>query len=159
MPAKDSRILYLSDNQQSRKDYGAKGLRVGNEQVSFPIFILQCFKELLFCCCKGTVFMTDKIDLSQSWRTVYPMPKHSSGGKESFLPRKTSFPRLESFWKHIEKICFVYFYLADQTTPPKLPRKSALPMEERENSLDLWFHSSEVSFLASVKDVCFTRSY
>ena len=45
-PAKDSIRLYLSDNQQGRKECRVKGLRIGNEQVSFPIFILQCFKEL-----------------------------------------------------------------------------------------------------------------
>ena len=52
MPAKDSRILYLSDNQQSRKDCGAKGLRVGNERVSFSIFILQYLKDHAVLCCK-----------------------------------------------------------------------------------------------------------
>ena len=53
MPAKDSSSLYLSDNQQGRKECRVKGLRIGNEQVSFPIFILQCLKDHAVLCCKG----------------------------------------------------------------------------------------------------------
>lgn len=103
MPAKDSRILYLSDNQQSRKDCWAKGLRVGNEQVSFPLFILQCFKELLFCCCKGTVFMTEQIDLSQSSRGNRHCPWRN--GKipwtyDFILPKYLFSPRSRMFVSH-----------------------------------------------------------
>ena len=38
-----------------------KGLRVGNERVSSPFFILQCLKEHSVWCCKDTLFPV-KID-------------------------------------------------------------------------------------------------
>lgn len=47
LPAKDSRILCLSDNQQNKNGKRVNGAQNGNEQVSFPFFILHCLKEHL----------------------------------------------------------------------------------------------------------------
>lgn len=33
------------------------GLPIANEQVTFPFFILHCFKKTLYSCCKDTSFI------------------------------------------------------------------------------------------------------
>ena len=43
------------------------GLRVGNEQASFPFFILQCFNEHLIECCKGTDFTGENQSLLKNF--------------------------------------------------------------------------------------------